>query len=510
MIRGFGLLRSSSTRHVLKDVYPTNRILSSVYLSTSSANPLPAPSTNKARQQHQNEKKSKHSDEQRQKMGNYYSMFIASAVGILGSSYILFQRFSKVEAKELLEDDSALDLVDGDANKKSSGQEMTLHKSQAGFRERKIIEYENRIRSYSTPDKIFRYFATLQESYNSTIYMVPEDFVRALTPDTMQPLGLGLDKFKKFDIKKIGPYESVHFGKDSVFHAFGDGGLISFSDYIFLLTVLGTTTRQIKIAFKMFDLNGDGEVTLEEFKKVRSLFLSMTTTGSRHRDRNTTGNVLSQDVNTGLATHFFGENGEDKLTVDEFIEFKTRLQEEVMFLEFCSYNPRQGKITEIQFMEILLIHANFGNQKHQKVVKRFKKAFEMEDGEEGKIEKIGITFQDYLDFFSFLRSLRDVEMALSFHTVAGQAINKETFKQVAKLVAGVDLSDHIIDVVFCIFDENQDDRLSNKEFIAVMKDKMFRGLNKPKDTGFTRLLSAIMTCAKSNIVEAWSKPETSQ
>ena len=29
-----------------------------------------------------------------------------------------------------------------------------------GFRDRKIIEYENRIRSYSTPDKIFRYFAT--------------------------------------------------------------------------------------------------------------------------------------------------------------------------------------------------------------------------------------------------------------------------------------------------------------------------------------------------------------
>jgi len=29
-----------------------------------------------------------------------------------------------------------------------------------GFRNRKIIEYENRIRQYSTPDKIFRYFAT--------------------------------------------------------------------------------------------------------------------------------------------------------------------------------------------------------------------------------------------------------------------------------------------------------------------------------------------------------------
>ena len=31
-----------------------------------------------------------------------------------------------------------------------------------GFRNRKIMEYENRIRQYSTPDKIFRYFATFK------------------------------------------------------------------------------------------------------------------------------------------------------------------------------------------------------------------------------------------------------------------------------------------------------------------------------------------------------------
>ena len=33
-------------------------------------------------------------------------------------------------------------------------------KKKVGFRDRKIIDYENRIRTYSTPDKIFRYFAT--------------------------------------------------------------------------------------------------------------------------------------------------------------------------------------------------------------------------------------------------------------------------------------------------------------------------------------------------------------
>ena len=33
-------------------------------------------------------------------------------------------------------------------------------RKKVGFRDRKIIDYENRIRTYSTPDKIFRYFAT--------------------------------------------------------------------------------------------------------------------------------------------------------------------------------------------------------------------------------------------------------------------------------------------------------------------------------------------------------------
>ena len=38
--------------------------------------------------------------------------------------------------------------------------EVSEGKKKVGFRNRKIIEYENRIRQYSTPDKIFRYFAT--------------------------------------------------------------------------------------------------------------------------------------------------------------------------------------------------------------------------------------------------------------------------------------------------------------------------------------------------------------
>ena len=35
-------------------------------------------------------------------------------------------------------------------------------------------------------------------------------------------------------------------------------------------------------------------------------------------------------------------------------------------------------------------------------------------------------------------------------------------RHVAKTVAGVELSDHVIDVVFVLFDEDGDGRLSNK------------------------------------------------
>jgi len=55
-----------------------------------------------------------------------------------------------------------------------------------------VIEYENRIREYSTPDKIFRYFATLRvhaDGLESEVLMTPDDFVRSITPGVKQPEG---------------------------------------------------------------------------------------------------------------------------------------------------------------------------------------------------------------------------------------------------------------------------------------------------------------------------------
>lgn len=48
------------------------------------------------------------------------------------------------------------------------------------------------MRSYSTPDKIFRYFATVKLTYGDSteVYMTPDDFLRAITPGMKQPDGI--------------------------------------------------------------------------------------------------------------------------------------------------------------------------------------------------------------------------------------------------------------------------------------------------------------------------------
>ncbi|KAF5288849.1 hypothetical protein FQA39_LY03728 [Lamprigera yunnana] len=348
------------------------------------------------------------------------------------------------------------------------------------------------MRAYSTPDKIFRYFATvkLTHSQGSDVYMTPDDFLRAITPGVKQPDGLGLDQYKRYDPKNIQQKLELALHEDSIFYKLGSSGLITFSDYIFLLTVLSTSRRHFEIAFRMFDLNGDGDVDCEEFEKVATLIRQQTSIGSRHRDHANTGNTF-KGVNSALTTYFFGPNLKQKLTIEKFLDFQKQLQREILSLEFQRKHPNEeGKISEPDFTDLLLAYSGFPEKKKIRMLKRVKRSF--------RDHGHGISREDYLNFFHFLNNINDVDTALTFYHIAGASIDEVTLKHVAKTVAHVDLSDHIIHVVFTIFDENLDGQLSNREFIAVMKNRLLRGLEKPKDTGFVKFIQSIVKCAKDS------------
>lgn len=226
----------------------------------------------------------------------------------------------------------------------------------------------------------------------------------------------------------------------------------------------------------MFDLNGDGDVDCEEFEKVATLVRHQTSIGSRHRDHANTGNTFKvwstrwdwsifnsstmkwfihsmisifklQGVNSALTTFFFGKRLNQKLTIEKFLEFQQQLQREILSLEFLRKNPNEdGNISESDFAELMLAYAGYTEKKKSKKMKRVKKRFR----DHGR----GISLKEYLDFFHFLNNINDVDTALTFYHIAGASIDQATLKHVAKTVAHVDLSDHVIDVVFTIFDEN--------------------------------------------------------
>uniref|UniRef100_A0A8B7WI06 Calcium uptake protein 1, mitochondrial n=1 Tax=Castor canadensis TaxID=51338 RepID=A0A8B7WI06_CASCN len=245
---------------------------------------------------------------------------------------------------------------------------------------------------------------------------------------------LGLDQYiiKRFDGKdfwqKIAQEREKFADEGSIFYTLGECGLISFSDYIFLTTVLSTPQRNFEIAFKMFDLNGDGEVDMEEFEQVQSIIRSQTSMGMRHRDRPTTGNTLKSGLCSALTTYFFGADLKGKLTIKNFLEFQRKLQHDVLKLEFERHDPVDGRITERQFGGMLLAYSGVQSKKLTAMQKQLKKHFK-----DGK----GLTFQEVENFFTFLKNINDVDTALSFYHMAGASLDKVTMQQVAKGLAKV-------------------------------------------------------------------------
>ena len=123
--------------------------------------------------------------------------------------------------------------------------------------------------------------------------MTPQDFLRSITPGLKQPENLGLDKYVTVNADEVGMVvQNLYMEDESIFQKLSSGGLISFSDYIFLLTVLSTSRRHFEVAFKMFDLNGDGDVDAKEFEVVTNLMKSQSSMGARHRDHQNTGNTF--------------------------------------------------------------------------------------------------------------------------------------------------------------------------------------------------------------------------
>ena len=238
---------------------------------------------------------------------------------------------------------------------KSQGQQQAQVDSQStpsgelSFRERAFRNYENRIRQMSSPEKVFEYFASVRDGRR--LLMTPQDFLAALVPNGEGPAKV--PSTTTGSTEKITKEQALQQGDQAV-SATGrrlfnmvdanKDGLLDFTEYMFLTTMLSIPLHDFVIAFKMFDLNRDGAVDRNEFVNAIASI----------RNRNPQARVQVRDqeqvVPPSVLQALFGDDGGKKIGFQVLHDYVDALHKAVLQLEFEMYDREAtGYITPVQF-----------------------------------------------------------------------------------------------------------------------------------------------------------------
>ncbi|KAL8063031.1 hypothetical protein ABFX02_01G001600 [Erythranthe guttata] len=349
------------------------------------------------------------------------------------------------------------------------------------YRRKIFFNYEKRIRMRSPPEKVFEYFASVRAN-DGEVFMTPADLMRALVP-VFPPSESNLVRDGHLRGERS-PGE-LHCAPSQFFMLFdtnGDG-LISFKEYLFFVTILSIPESSFSVAFKMFDLDCNGKIDREEFKKVMTLMRAHNRQGAVHSDGFRAGSKLGGSIeNGGLLEYFFGKDGKDLLRHDKFVQFLRHLHDELVELEFAHYDYKlRGTISAKDFALSMVASADL---KH--LSKLLRRVDEL-DNHPG-LGNIRITREEFKSFAKLRKKLQPFSLALfSFGQVNGLLTRKD-LQRAANQVCGVSLTDKMLEIIFHVFDANKDGRLSADEFVRVLH-KRERDIAEPTEAGFFSFLS---------------------
>ncbi|XP_026448661.1 calcium uptake protein, mitochondrial-like isoform X2 [Papaver somniferum] len=308
------------------------------------------------------------------------------------------------------------------------------------YRRKVFFNYEKRIRMRSPPEKVFEYFASFVTP-EGEVLMRPADLMRAIVP-------------------VFPPSESNNVREGYLRGERSPEGELR---YIFFVTLLSIPESSFSIAFKMFDLDYNGEIDRDEFKRVMTWMRALNRQGAHHRDGKRTGLKVSYPVeNGGLLEYFFGKDGTSCLQHEKFVEFLRNLHNEILLLEFNHYDYKhRGTISAKDFAFSMVAAADMSN------INQFLARVDKLDNEP-HLREIRITLEEFMAFAEIRKKLAPLSLAIfSYGTVNG-LFTKKDFQRAASNVCGVTLSDKVVDIIFHVFDTNADGNLSANEFVKVL------------------------------------------
>ncbi|XP_034037786.1 calcium uptake protein 3, mitochondrial-like [Thalassophryne amazonica] len=378
--------------------------------------------------------------------------------------------------------------------------------------------YENRFRLFSSVE------------YEGRLYMTPLNFIESVILNKPKSKRMWKSLTKKELEKMLADTPPVWKGSSHLFRNLQERGVISYTEYLFLLCILTKPHAAFRIAFNMFDADGNEMVDKREFMVLEEIFrkkkdrkevtedeqrfvqqslqlyshhkpqvhsIYVHNKHSEHAEargmwdvlRRDTSQILLSDLSelvdemtmdTTLLVHFFGKKGKAELKFEDFYKFMDNLQTEVLEIEFLSYSKGMPTISEEDFARILLRYTDVND-----VVGY------LENVRHGISTEKGITFEEFRSFFQFLNNLEDFTIAMQMYNFANRSIGQDEFTHAVYVATGVKLTGHLVNTVFKIFDEDHDDKLSYKEFIGVVKDRLHRSEGGTRVEKFTSFKSCM-------------------
>eukprot|EP00904_Undaria_pinnatifida_P007329 jgi/Undpi1/3726/HiC_scaffold_16.g07095.m1 len=348
------------------------------------------------------------------------------------------------------------------------------------LREDMIGSYEDRIRNFSSAERVFEFFASVTNDRGT--FMTPEDFARSITPyQHRKGVKVGSDNFKyNFQAKHRGPTKEEVAGYKEVmkiilddarvtpqevremiearkrFHitveahlevledlgvtqvhldelALAKGGisrerflamvdidgdgLISYEEYMLFRTLLSLPRRKLSIAFRMFDRDDSGAIDGDEFESFMEVLRGETNVGR------TEGSRRRKESYADVAQRLFmGQDGSGQMTLDQFAMFVRLLQREALVMQFNQCDARgQGLLTSTDFAKFLVTKVNSDRHLYKEYMKR------AESEAVAKLQ-VDISVEEFLAFQEILQHLPEMEVAMKVSgSVEGKGLDRKEF-----------------------------------------------------------------------------------
>nr|CDJ84766.1 Protein MICU-1, isoform a [Haemonchus contortus] len=344
----------------------------------------------------------------------------------------------------------------------------------------------------------FLQFASIE--YDDVIYMSPMDFIDSLTLDAPRER-VYRRVIKEKELKKmLKNTPAFRSGSKELFRSLDQNGIISYSEYIFLLTLITKSKSAFKIAFLMFDGDDNGKIDKDEFLLIRGLMTSLRSTRGAQTNKSDDSCQLDvsdfhfsvarpfrlssgsdsyallfskseEDVkkqDTTLLLHLFGQGGNGKLSFNEFRTFYENLQEEIMEIEFHEFARGKSTISPMDFARLVLRYTIVNKDDYHTYINRVKERSSPDDK--------GVTLGQWASFSLFLNDLEEFSTAVRLYANANMPVSPPEFARAVLTTIGEPLDPYVVSLIYRIFDANNDQTLSYPEFLAVMNDRLHRGL----------------------------------